>query len=170
MEPNKLMTEKQTNNYPPKGLLRLGFRLPVYLFRLGLGWMLGKKFVLINHLGRVTGLPRQAVVEVVEADQDSGCVTVVAGYGEQTQWYQNLRVSPDVIIQLGRRKIPVTAVFVSPKDGEEIMVRYSERYGAVTSGLFSVLCYYWYGSEEGLRQIAGYWLRFFQFEPRVVLV
>ncbi len=159
---------EQKNNYPPKGLLRLGFRLPVYLYRLGLGWLMGKRFVLINHVGRKTGLPRQAVVEVVERDPDSGCITVVAGYGKRAQWYQNLRANPEIVIQIGNRKIPVTARFVSPQDGEEIMVRYHQRYGAVTGTLMSVLGYTWDGSEAGLRQISHDGLRFVHFEPKVM--
>ena len=156
----------QNSNYPPKGLLRLGFRLPVYLYRFGLGWLMGKRFVLINHVGRKTGLPRQAVVEVVEREPDSDRITVVAGYGEKAQWYQNLRAQPETCIQVGKREIPITAVFVSPEAGEEIMVRYFHRYGAVTGALFSLLGYSWDGSEDGLRQIARDHLRFVVFEPR----
>jgi hypothetical protein len=37
--------------------------------------------MLINHVGRKTGLPRQAVVEVVERDKGTKSVIVVAGYG-----------------------------------------------------------------------------------------
>ena len=55
------MTTSQTSKYPPKGLLRLDFRVPVYFYRFGLGWLLGGWFVLINHLGRKTGQPHQAV-------------------------------------------------------------------------------------------------------------
>ena len=157
---------KQGSNYPPKGLLRLGFRLPVYLYRFGLGFLMGRRFVLINHVGRKTGLPRLAVVEVVEREPDSGRITVVAGYGEKAQWYQNLRAHPDTVIQVGKRKIPITAAFVSPESGEEIMVRYFQRYGAVTGALFSLLGYSWDGSEAGLRQIACDHLRFVVFEPR----
>lgn len=160
------MTSEQSNNYPPKGLLRLGFRLPVYFYRLGLGWLMGKRFVLINHRGRVTGLPRQTVVEVVERDPETGTITVVAGYGARTQWYRNLKAQPEVVIQLGRRKIPVTAVFVPPEAGEEIMVRYMKRYGMLTRELFSILGYTWDGSEAGVRQIARDWLRFVRFKPR----
>ena len=159
------MTEKG-NNYPPKGLLRLGFRLPVYFYRFGLGWMLGKRFVLINHVGRKTGLPRQAVVEVVEREKGSGTITVVAGYGEKAQWYQNLRIRPEIIIQVGNRKIPVIARFVPPEKGEEIMLRYYQRYGAITGMLFKLLGYRWDGSVSGLRQMARNQLRFVIFEPK----
>lgn len=160
------MTE-QGNTYPPKGLLLMGFRLPVYFYRIGLGWMLGRRFVLINHLGRKTGLPRQAVVEVVERDEESGVITVVAGYGEKAQWYQNLRVQPETTIQVGIRKIAVITRFVPPEKGEEIMLRYYQRYGAITGMLFKLLGYEWDGSKIGLCQIARDHLRFVLFVPKI---
>ncbi|MEV0085192.1 hypothetical protein [Saccharopolyspora sp. NPDC050642] len=54
---------------PPKGLSRLLFRLPIHLYRWGLGWLFGSRLVLVNHVGRVTGKPRQVVLEVVSRDR-----------------------------------------------------------------------------------------------------
>jgi deazaflavin-dependent oxidoreductase (nitroreductase family) len=160
------MTSAQSSKYPPKGLLRIGFRIPVYFYRLGLGWLLGGRFVLVNHLGRKTGKPHQAVVEVVERNKEAGIVTIVAGYGPRTQWYQNLKVQPDTIIQIGNHKYPVTAEFVDPENGTDIMARYLDRYGKITGQLFSVLGYSWDGTEDGVRQIARDHLRFVRFHPR----
>ena len=159
------MTKGRSGNYPPTGLLRLGFRLPVYMYRFRLGWLFGNRFVLINHVGRKTGLPRQAVVEVVEHDKKTGGVIVVAGYGERTQWYQNLRTLPKTTIQIGSHKQQVIAEFISPEVGEEIMVRYWQRYGQLTGKLFSMLGYTWDGTEKGVRQIARDSLRFVRFIP-----
>ena len=160
------MAAEQKSNYPPKGLLKLGFRIPVYFYRLRLGWLLGKRFVLINHLGRKTSMPHQAVVEVLERDEETNSITVVAGYGQRTQWYQNLQEHPDTIIQVGSHKFHVTAEFITPVDGEEIMVRYLDLYGELTGRLFSMLGYSWDGTEQGVRQIARDSLRFVRFLPQ----
>ena len=42
--------------------------------------MLGSGFMLLTHRGRVTGEPRQAVLEIVEREP-TGALTVVAGFG-----------------------------------------------------------------------------------------
>ena len=157
------MTKQVTSNYPPRGLLKVLFRVPVYFYRFGLGWLFGKKFVLINHIGRVTGLDRQAVVEVVEREAGTGNVIVAAGYGEQTQWYRNLRANPETVIQIGNREHPVRAEFVSPEGGEDIIARYIGRYGAVAAGLFRMMGYEWDGTEAGAREIARDGLRFVRF-------
>ena len=62
------------------------FRLPIPLYRARLGSLLGRRFVLINHIGRRTGQQRQVVVEVVERDPQTGAVTVAAGFGKRTDW------------------------------------------------------------------------------------
>jgi deazaflavin-dependent oxidoreductase (nitroreductase family) len=158
-----MTAEKRTSNYPPPGLLRILFRIPVYFYRIGLGWMFGKRFVLINHVGRKTGKQHQAVVEVVELEKGTGNVIVVAGYGEQTQWYKNLREQPKTTIQIGNQKHTVSIDLLSPHDGENIIARYLEKYGKLTGQLFSMIGYEWDGTEKDARKIAREGLRFVRF-------
>ena len=56
------------NVHPPSGVGRALFRAPIYLYRLGLGWLFGKRILLLNHIGRVSGKQRQVILEVVEHD------------------------------------------------------------------------------------------------------
>ncbi len=44
---------------PPGKVLRLGLRLPIWLYRARLGRLLGERFLLLTHIGRKSGLPRQ---------------------------------------------------------------------------------------------------------------
>jgi deazaflavin-dependent oxidoreductase (nitroreductase family) len=127
--------------------------------------MFGKRFVLFQHIGRKTGKHYQTVVEVVEFEKDTGDVIIVAGYGERTQWYQNLQHMQSTTIQLGKHKLPVSVEMLSPEDGADIMARYYQRYGKITGMLFSILGYDWDGTEQGARQIAWDHLRFVRFVP-----
>ena len=45
-------------------------RAPVALYRAGWGWLLGRRFVMIEHLGRASHEPRFVVVEVVDRKRD----------------------------------------------------------------------------------------------------
>ena len=49
------------NVQPPSGVSRALFRAPIYLYRLGLGWLFGKRILLLNHIGRVSGTQRQVI-------------------------------------------------------------------------------------------------------------
>jgi len=158
-----MRTKQKTSHYPPKTFLQILFRIPVYFYRIGLGWLFGDRFVLINHVGRITGSPHLVVVEVVEREKGTNNVIVVAGYGEQTQWYKNLRNHPKTIIQIRNRKNLVTSELITPEDGEDIIARYAERYRILTRELFSMMGYEWDGTEKSARQISREGLRFVRF-------
>jgi deazaflavin-dependent oxidoreductase (nitroreductase family) len=100
----------------------------VWLYRAKLGWLLGRRFVLINHTGRTSGRLRQVVVEVAALERASGAVTVVSGFGPGSDWYRNLLAHPEAGIQLGGRAIPVLAVPVPPDQAAEVMAGYARRH------------------------------------------
>lgn len=112
----------------PTGLRRALFRTPIWLYRLHLGSLLGRRFVLINHVGRISGLVRQAVVEVVEMDDANGSITVASGFGEKSDWYLNVLANPTIRIQLGSRPHLVMARRLSPDTAAEAMARYARRH------------------------------------------
>ena len=113
---------------PPTGLHRFAFRVPIYLYRLKLGWLFGHRLLLLNHIGRVTGKPRQNVLEVAGHDAADGSYVVASGWGPTAAWYRNILQSPDVTIQVGTRTIPVTAVPLGKDEGAESFVRYASRH------------------------------------------
>jgi hypothetical protein len=43
----------------------VAFRLPIHLYRLDLGWLLGHRVLLLSHRGRKSGLIRATPLEVV---------------------------------------------------------------------------------------------------------
>src|SRR5690242_13984908 len=88
----------------PTGFMRLWFRSPLVLYRLGLGWLAGRQFLLLTHRGRRTGLLRQTVLKALHYDPTTGEVIVMAPLGERADWIRNIRHSPPLEIQIGRRR------------------------------------------------------------------
>lgn len=113
---------------PPTGLRRLAYRLPIAIYRIGLGWTLGSRFLLLEHRGRRSGALRQTVLEVVRADFDRGCWFVVAAWGDRAQWLRNLRESPEVRIETGGRSFASVAEEVPLEEAEEVIVGYGRRH------------------------------------------
>ena len=122
------MPEKIRELKPPRGLSRLFFRSPILLYRLGLGWLMGNRLLLLNHIGRKSGLQRQAVLEVAHHDQAADTFIVNAGFGEQSDWYRNLKENPDVSIVIGRRMINVKAEFLPEGMGGEVMEAFAKEH------------------------------------------
>ena len=148
----------------PSGLSRLLFRMPIYLYKARLGWLLGGRFLLLNHTGRKSGQPRQAVVEVVRHDPASDTYVIASGFGEKAQWFQNLMHTPDITIQVGRRKLAVHARLLSPDEAADEMADYARRNPKAARTLAGFMGYEVQDTE------AGYWrlgekLPFVALEP-----
>lgn len=99
----------------PVGRLgKLAFTAPVWLYRAHLGWLLGRRFLMVTHVGRKSGRDRQTVIEVV-AYHDAGHGGpewfVFAGYGRTSDWYRNLVANPPLRIDVGRRRFPAERRF-----------------------------------------------------------
>lgn len=148
----------------PTGLRRALFRLPLRLYRAHLGAVLGHRFVLINHVGRITGLPRQVVVEVVERDPASGAVTVASGFGPKSDWYRNLLAHPDVSIQTGARLRDVHAVVLTEEEAADAMAGYARRHPRAARALSKFMGFGVDGSEADYRAV-GRQIPMVRFEP-----
>jgi deazaflavin-dependent oxidoreductase (nitroreductase family) len=151
---------------PPTGLNRLLFRLPIHLYRMGLGWLFGGRIMLVNHVGRVTGKPRQVILEVVAHDADAGSYVVASGWGPTAGWYRNVLHTPDVTIQVGRRTIPVKAVPLPPDEGAEIFARYASRHRAAAKLLLPRLMGFAIDGSEADFRAVGQRMPFVRFVPR----
>ncbi|RCW45226.1 deazaflavin-dependent oxidoreductase (nitroreductase family) [Halopolyspora algeriensis] len=149
----------------PTGFRRLLFRLPVHLYRWRLGWLLGRRFLLVNHIGRVSGQPRQVVLEIVEHDPATGSCTVASGFGAGADWYKNVRTTPEVTIRVGRHELPVTATPLPAADGEQVMVRYALRHPGTAKRLARFMGFAVNGSEADFRAV-GARIPFVRFAPR----
>lgn len=149
------MAEKIKDVKPPRGLARLGWRSPIWFYRLGLGGLLGERFVLLNHTGRISGQPRQAVLEVVHHNKETGAYVVASGFGEKSDWYQNVLVHPDITIQVGRKRMAARAERLSQPQATQVMLDYNHRHPAALRTLASILGYRTDGSESDVRFFAG---------------
>jgi len=137
----------------PTGWERLAFRAPILLYRARLGWLLGGRFVLIHHVGRVTGEMRTVVVEVVEHDAGTDSYVVASGFGAHSDWYQNLVAHPRVTIQVGRKKVAVDAVAMSSEEGGELMAKYAVRHNYAARKLCRFMGFEVDGSVEDYRAV-----------------
>ncbi len=154
------------NLRPPKKLRKLVFRVPIYVYRAGLGPIFGQRLLLLRHIGRVSGKPRQAVLEVVDHDPADDSFVVASGWGPTAAWYRNVMHTPDVTIQVGRRNMPVRAVKLDEEDGAKIFAKYAARHRAAAKYLLPrLLGYSVDGSEADFRAV-GRQLPFIRFVPR----
>ena len=73
-------------------------RAPIWLYRWRMGARLGSRFLVLEHLGRVSGQRRYVVLEVV--DHPLRSYVVVARLGDRAQWLRNVQANPRVITDI----------------------------------------------------------------------
>ena len=112
----------------PQGLSRLAFRLPIWLYRFHLGWLLDSRFLLLTHTGRKSGRQYQTVVEVIRHDKAADTYYVVSGFGRKSDWYRNIQHNPNVVVTVGTRTTPAHAEFLSPAEAAQEIRSYAERH------------------------------------------
>lgn len=139
---------------PPHGFARLLWRLPIWLYRLHLGWLFGERFLLLTHTGRKSRLPRETMLEVIHAEKDRQAYTVFSGWGKRSDWVQNVEKTPQVTIQVGRRSFRAQAMRPAPEEAESILLAYARRYPHLIRLFMRFLGYQIDGSEGDIRAIA----------------
>lgn len=79
----------------PTGAMRQLYKLPILLYRLGFGPLVGKLFMILTTRGRKSGLPRHTPVEYRTYH---GRKYVMVGW-PKSDWYRNILADPLVTIQ-----------------------------------------------------------------------
>lgn len=110
---------------PPSGLTRWFFRAPIALYRAHLGWVMGRRFVLVEHTGRKSGKTYQTVLEVVGHSDTT--IDVAAAWGPTSDWFRNVSATPSVRVSSGRlRDEPATAAVLDDDDAEAVFAAYTD--------------------------------------------
>lgn len=150
------MTVSPSHVHPPRGLSRFFWRLPIWLYRLHLGWLITGHFLMLEHIGRKSGLPRQAVIEVVKHDKAKDVYYVAAGFGPASDWYQNLLKTPQARIHSGFRREKVEAAVLSIDEAGNIIMDYARRYPAAIRTLAGIIGYEVKKGEEDYRALVRF--------------
>jgi deazaflavin-dependent oxidoreductase (nitroreductase family) len=150
----------------PAGALRLVLRLPIYLYRLRLGWLLGHQFLLLLHRGRSTGLVRQTVLEVIHYDPATRESVVISAWGERADWYRNTRAGRAIEVRIGSERYTPMYRCLGPEEAHARIVDYERRHPLLFPIFARVFDYPFGGSEEELWDFAKS-IRMVAFGPQL---
>ncbi len=126
---------------PPRGLKAIPWRMPILFYKLGLGWMLGSRFLLLSHTGRKSGKIRQNVLEIIHHSPENHAYYVVSGFATRSHWYQNIKKDPRVTIQVGSNHMAADAQRVEPDEAEKIIFAYAQNNRQSIRWLVKILNY-----------------------------
>jgi deazaflavin-dependent oxidoreductase (nitroreductase family) len=109
------------------------------LFRARLGFLFGNRFVMLEHVGRLSGRPRYVVLEIVDHPSPSRYI-VASGFGTRAQWFRNIQADPHVRVTVGshRPRAAVTHV-LTPTDAADALGAYRAAHPRAWTALKHVL-------------------------------
>lgn len=150
----------------PRGALKWGYNLPIWLYRLRLGWLLGHRFLLLTHQGRKTGKRRYTVLEVVHYDRATRESAVLSAYGERADWYQNITANSALEVQTGGSRYAPEYRLLDVGERLAALKIYQRRFRRAFHAVMRFLGYQYDGTESGLHALADTVLMV-AFRPRV---
>jgi len=84
----------------PGPILGRALRLPVHLYDIGAGRLLGHRFLLLTHRGRRSGRLYRTMLEVVGWDAERCEATVMSGFGAKANWRLNVLAGGAVEVRI----------------------------------------------------------------------
>jgi deazaflavin-dependent oxidoreductase (nitroreductase family) len=145
--------EKISEPRQPSGFNRMLYRMPLMIYRLGLGPWMGERFIHLVHTGRKSGKLREVVLEVVEYKQEEDTYYLASGWGERSDWYRNILKTPQVEAQVGQRRFRGRAEKVTLDQAAELFSRYGRRHPRALKTLARVMGYRIDASDESYRSL-----------------
>ncbi len=127
--PGKLTAKK------PSGLLRWFLRAPITLYKAKLGFVMGTRFLMLEHTGRKSGSPRFTVVEVVDHDEATDTWIICSGWGRKADWFRNIDKTPEVRVTVRTRTFPARAEVLAEDDAVRRLLAYAGKHPAAFSKL-----------------------------------
>lgn len=97
---------------------------PTWLYRGHLGFVMGDRFVMIEHLGRTSGNLYRTVLEVAGNYPDTNEWIVTSGTGPRADWYRNLRAGALQAVWIGSKRSDATVRFLDAEEAGSVFHDY----------------------------------------------
>ena len=133
---------------PPSRLAAFGARIlrsrplmraPIWIYKARAGAALGPRLLMLEHVGRKSGVRRYVVLEVVDHPTADRYV-VASGFGDKAQWFRNIRVNPQVRVYTGSRApVSATARIMTQQEADRALGAYISRHPRAWEGFRPVL-------------------------------
>jgi len=140
------------------------FKLPILLYRLKLGWLLGNRFMQLTHIGRHSGKVRQTILAVLLFDSKTQEILAVSAW-KGSDWYYNIQALPALQVESGRVRYVPQQRTLSPEEIATAFVEYCKRNPIFSRIICRIPGWKWDSSYEEFLELART-LRGVAFRPQ----
>jgi deazaflavin-dependent oxidoreductase (nitroreductase family) len=104
------------------------FRMPLRLYEGCWGWMLGRTFLQLVHVGRTTGQPHSTVAMVLADNRATGEVAICSGWGPAADWLRNLHARRAQEVCIGRERFVPDHRFLTEDEAFAVGVEFRRQH------------------------------------------
>ncbi|MCB1246250.1 MAG: nitroreductase family deazaflavin-dependent oxidoreductase [Acidimicrobiia bacterium] len=134
----------------PTGLWKHILHAPTWLYRARLGFLLGKRFVMIEHRGRKSDRRYRTVIEVAGRGDVGDSYIVTSGTGPRADWYQNIRAGKLDAVWVGsQRHSSVGVSFLDSPDAAAVFKAYESAHPKTAEKLMASMGVTYDGTDDG---------------------
>jgi deazaflavin-dependent oxidoreductase (nitroreductase family) len=112
----------------PSPALKAFFNAPRWFYAHGLGWLMGKRFIALSHVGRKSGIERKTVLEVAVYHPDTREMIVASAFGLKADWYLNIQAKPAHLVQVGRTEYVPHQRFLGPDEARAAAAEFCRKH------------------------------------------
>jgi deazaflavin-dependent oxidoreductase (nitroreductase family) len=140
------------------------FKLPVILYRLRLGWLMGRRFAQITHVGRRSGKTRRTILAVLRFDEATREIYAVSAW-KGSDWYHNIQAAPALLVEMGRVRYAPAQRTLTPEEITTTFMAYRAKHPIFSRMICRIPGWKWDSSYEEFLALART-LRGVAFTPR----
>ena len=137
----------------PSDLLKLGFKVPVWLYQAHLGFLFFGRLIAIVHRGRKSGQRYVSGLEVM--DRHDRELYVFSAWGTSADWYRNIEANGVDELWDGRtRSRSVTFRTISAPEAVEVLADYEQAHPSAARSLLPRMQSGYEFTDQSRRQLA----------------
>ena len=158
--------QRNTNreNARPHAFMIPILKLPLLLYRAGLGWLFGHRFMLLTHIGRRSGKVRRTVLAVLHFDSGTREIMAISAWSA-SDWYKNILTSPALQVETGFTHYAPVHRSLSPEEITTLFEDYRHKHPIFSRIVCRIPGWKWDSSHEELLELANT-LRGVTFQPK----
>ncbi|HLO31201.1 MAG TPA: nitroreductase family deazaflavin-dependent oxidoreductase [Anaerolineales bacterium] len=129
------------------------FKSQLFLYRLGLGWMLGRRFMLLTHIGRRSGRVRRTILAVLRFDPQTKEIMAISAWSA-SDWYLNIQASPALEVETGRTRYVPQQRTLTPEEIATLFDAFRDKHPAFSRIVCQIPGWKWNSSLEEFLELA----------------
>lgn len=133
----------------PSGFFKWFLHTPTWLYRAHLGFIMGKRLLMIEHRGRSSGTLYRTVLEVAGRYREGNEWIVTSGTGPRADWYRNIRAAGVDAVWIGSHRSEARCRFLEPDEAATVMAMYETDHPRTAARLLSSMGVSYDGTSEG---------------------